>query len=99
MKQEIGIPFYATEQDYRDVLRLVPAAESCGAIPYADFLKFVEKARAQATMGGYLPVRVKIEPQAVKVWCEAKGVPVCRKSISAYGMAMLGNRLLRLDDN
>lgn len=84
----VAVPWY-TEEGYSEILKMVPPAESDGALPYRDWVKVSERNKKEAQKRGAIPIRVPIDPHAVKMWCEERNVPVCRKSISAYGIHLL----------
>ena len=83
-KMSTSIPWYSTEQDYKEILELVPPSESAKALPYKDFVAYLEKLERGVALGGQFPVRVEIKADAVKAWCKDNNQAFCRKSISEY---------------
>lgn len=89
----MAYPVYKSEEDYLDILRLLPASESNNAMPYADWLENLEGHKKLVASQGYIPHGIEINPSAVKVWREKQNLPLCRKSIAAYAMFELGRLL------
>jgi len=81
---EVSLPWYASEEDFKAILAMVPASESATAFSYERWVERIKGIEAQFIRDGNTPIRVTIDPQAVKMWCDENGVLVCRASISQY---------------
>jgi hypothetical protein len=89
----VSLPWYSTEEDYVAILEMVPASESASALPYREFISYLETLESGVALGGQLPMRIEITPGAIKAWCENNNTPVCRKAIADYAHMQMIERL------
>lgn len=90
----IAVPWYDAES-YAAIGAMLPASESNGSISFDAFLANTIRGEKQLKRDGFIPYRIPIDAAAVKAWCDANNKPVCRDSISAYAVFILGARLNR----
>ena len=94
-----SIPWYDTEDDFAAILGMLPVNESSGAMSYSEWVASIKRHETNLSSQGLLTMRIVVKPAAVKEWCEAHGVSVCRKSIANYAMLKMANPIVQRGSN
>jgi hypothetical protein len=79
----LPVEWYETEQDYLDVIAMLPISER-KAIPFEAFRAGIENKEASLRNRGAVTRRIPVSPAAIRSWCNANGYPVCKVSIVCY---------------
>jgi hypothetical protein len=91
----VSIPWYETAEDFDTILRMVPPGESAGSISYQEWVRKIENIEQERRDNGFVPVRIPINPAAIKEWCDTAGGQVSRATIAKYAMNQMTFALLR----
>ena len=82
--KSIVLPWYACEEDFLAVIRMLPAEERNGAVSYQEFSAWIDAEEDAFYQSGVSTWRVTVKASALKTWCNANHLPVCNSSIERY---------------
>lgn len=74
------VEWYETEQDYLNVVAMLPISERQD-IPFEAFRAKIENEEVYLQNKGVITRRIPVSPTTIKAWCDANGYPVCKVSI------------------
>lgn len=92
-----SVPWYESAEDFEQILRMIPDAESQDALDYQAWTKTIEEAEASVRRRGQEPVRITIKPSAIASWAQRKALPVSRRTIARYALENLAHQILKAD--
>jgi len=85
----LQVEWYETEEDYLNVIAMLPASEQQDAKSFDALRAETEDLEKRYREKGFTPRHIPIIPDTIKAWCKANGYSVCKVSIVHFAAESL----------